>query len=573
MYAGRILRVNLSEKSVSIYKPEKRVYRELVGGSGIAVDMHLKLGSHSKDPFSPENPIVIMNGPLTASAPSCSKIQFTARSPLTMGWGESNVGGKMAGYMKKAGWDGLIIEGKSDKPVYIHVTSDGAEIRDADHLWGRTTYETMDILRKDHGEISAASIGPAGENLVRYGCIIADNSRAAGRTGIGAVMGSKKLKAIAVEKDFSFSPEPADPERFREAVRELASRIKDNFTANMFREVGTGGYVESAEMFGDLPVKYFTEGEFGKAERISSNYLIEKYFKRHDGCMGCSIKCGKILNYNGKEYHLPEYETLASFGSLLMIDSGESLVEINHLANSLGLDTISCGVTIGMAMHLTERNLADFGIRFGEDDKVKEYLRLIAYREGHGDLLAEGTMRIEEELGLDGVAAHVRGLEIPMHDPRAFFSLAVAYATNNRGACHLPHQMYNVEMGLKIKEYGIASSGRFENEGKGEITAKMQNFAEIFNCLVMCVFVPAKPSHISALLTSGTGIDHTPERIYSIGERVFNLKRRYNELAGRGREYDRLPEIVLKPLPGGTEGNVPDLKKQLDEYYRFRGWG
>ena len=255
-----------------------------------------------------------------------------------------------------------------------------------------------------------------------------------------------------------------------------------------------------------------------------------------------------------------------------MIDSGESLIEINHLANSLGLDTISCGVTMGMAMYLTENNLADFGIIFGETDRVKEYLRLIAYREGHGDLLAEGTMRIEQKLGLNGVAAHVRGLEIPMHDPRAFFSLAVAYATNNRGACHLPHQMYNVEMGLKIKEYGIVSGGRFEDDGKGEITAKMQNFAEIFNCLVMCVFVPAKPSHISALLTYSTGIDYTPEKIYSVGEKIFNLKRRYNELAGRGKEYDGLPHIVLQPVSGGSEGKVPDVRKQLEEYYAFRGW-
>ncbi len=572
MYAGRMLRVDLSEGSVKIYRPDGRIFKEFVGGSGVAVKIHLDMGSYSSDPYSPENPVVIMNGPLTAFAPSCSKIQFTSRSPLTMGWGESNVGGKLATYLKKAGWDGIIIEGKSKKPVYLHIDSNGAEIKEADHLWGETTYETINEIKKEEKNISVATIGPAGENLVRYACIIVDNSRAAGRTGMGAVFGSKMLKAIAVSKDFAFNPEIADQEKFREAVIELSGRIKDNFTANMFKEVGTGGYVESAEMFGDLPVKYFTEGEFGKADRISSNYLIEKYFRRHDGCMGCSIKCGKVLEYNGKEYHLPEYETLASFGSLLLIDSGEKLIEINHLANSLGLDTISCGVTIGMAMYLTEKNLADFGIRFGEADKTIEYLKLIAYREGHGDLLAEGTMRIEEKLGLNGVAAHVRGLEIPMHDPRAFFSLAVAYATNNRGACHLPHQMYNVEMGLKIKEYGIVSNGRFENDGKGETTAKMQNFAEIFNCLVMCVFVPAKPTHISSLLTSSTGIDYTPEKIYSIGENIFNLKRRYNELAGRGKEYDRMPEIVLQSVSGGTEGKVPDVKKQLEEYYAFRGW-
>ncbi len=572
MYAGRILKIDLSENYVKELRPDDKIYREFIGGSGIAVKLHLDMESHSKDPYGPENPVVIMTGPLTGSAPSCSKIQFTAKSPLTLGWGESNAGGKLAIYLKRAGWDGMIIVGKSRRPAYIHIDSNGAEIKKADHLWGKTTYETIEELKKEEGNASVAAIGPAGENLVRYACIILDNSRAAGRTGMGAVFGSKMLKAIAVSRDFTFSPEMADPEKFMKAVRELAGRVKDSFTANMFKEVGTGGYVESAEMFGDLPVKYFTEGEFGKADRISSNYLIERYFRRHDGCMGCSIKCGKVLEYGGKEYHLPEYETLASFGSLLLIDSGESLIEINHLANSLGLDTISCGVTIGMAMYLTEKNLADFGIKFGDAEKVKEYLKLIACRQNHGDMLAEGTMRIEEKLGLNGIAAHVRGLEIPMHDPRAFFSLAVAYATNNRGACHLPHQMYNVEMGLRIREYGIESSGRLENDGKGEITAKMQNFAEIFNCLVMCVFVPAKPSHISSLLKFSTGFDYSPEKIYSTGEKIFNLKRKYNELSGRGKEHDRLPDIVLHPVSGGTEGKVPDVRKQLQEYYDFRGW-
>jgi len=401
---------------------------------------------------------------------------------------------------------------------------------------------------------------------------LVDNSRAAGRTGMGAVMGSKNLKAIAVAKEEKFTPEPKNIEDYRKAMNDLLNRFKESFMGKMLKEVGTGGYVESSEMFGDLPVRYFTKGVFGKAEKISSNYIVEKYFEKHDGCLGCPIKCGKVLNYKGEKHHLPEYETLASYGSLLMIDSAEVLIEMNHLANSLGMDTISSGVTIGMAMYLTEEGIKDFGIKFGEAEKAKQLLEDIAYRRGIGDLLAEGTMRIEEKLGLEGIAAHVRGLEIPMHDPRAFSSLAVAYATNNRGACHLPHQMYNVEMGMKIKEYGIVSKDRFESKGKGVITAKMQNYTEIFNSLVMCVFVPARPKQISALLTSATGLDYSVEKIYEIGEKTFLKKREFNELAGRGKEYDKLPKIILQPVEGGSEGHVPDIELQLKEYYEFRGW-
>ncbi len=572
MYAGKILRVNLESREVKVFEPEKSLYEEFIGGGGVAVNLHLKMESYKAEPFSKENPLIIMTGPLTASAFSCSRAQFTARSPLTYAWGESSSGGKFATYLKRAGWDGIIIEGKSEKPVYLYVDSSGAEIRDASSLWGKTTYDTQEEIRRDAGDVSVAAIGPAGENLVRYACILVDNSRAAGRTGMGAVMGSKNLKAIAVAKEEKFTPEPKNIEEYRKAMNDLLNRFKESFMGKMLKEVGTGGYVESSEMFGDLPVRYFTKGVFGKAEKISSNYIVEKYFEKHDGCLGCPIKCGKVLNYKGEEYHLPEYETLASYGSLLMIDSAEVLIEMNHLANSLGMDTISSGVTIGMAMYLTEEGIKDFGIKFGEAEKAKQLLEDIAYRRGIGDLLAEGTMRIEEKLGLEGIAAHVRGLEIPMHDPRAFSSLAVAYATNNRGACHLPHQMYNVEMGMKIKEYGIVSEDRFESKGKGVITAKMQNYAEIFNSLVMCVFVPARPKQISALLTSATGLDYSVERIYEIGEKTFLKKREFNELAGRGKKYDKLPKIILQPVEGGSEGHVPDIELQLKEYYEFRGW-
>jgi len=576
-YAGKFLRIDLSKRVVREETLKEEDCRLYVGGSGFAAKIHYQAKSYEVDPLSGRNPLVIFTGPLTGTkAPSTSRVEFCARSPLTHAWGESNAGGKFANFLKYAGWDGLVIEGASEKPVYVHINENGAEIVDAGDIWGATTYDAQDAIEADLKEkrLSTAVIGPAGENLVKYASVMVDNSRFAGRTGMGAVMGSKKLKGIAVSFDPEnrFIPEIANPEKFEEELKGLYARIKDNFTANMFKELGTAGYVESAEMFGDLPVKYFTQGTFDAASKISGSAMAESILIANDGCLGCPIQCGRVVELEGEVMHGPEYETLASFGSLQLNESLEELVKINRMANSLGLDTISAGVTIAFAMYLTEKGVKDFGIKWEDGEAVMELLKDIAYRKGNGDMLAEGVAEIGRRLGVEGAAAHVRGLEIPMHDPRAFSSLAVAYAVNNRGACHLPHQMYNVEMGLKIKEYSIVSDDRFSNEGKGVITAKMQNFTELFNALVMCAFVPIKPTQMASLLSAATGFECNADTIYTIGERIYNLKRMYNVKAGRGKEFDRLPEIVLKPLEGGSEGNVPDVEKQLKEYYEFRGW-
>jgi aldehyde:ferredoxin oxidoreductase len=576
-YAGKFLRIDLSEKVVKRVSMKEEDCRLYIGGSGIAAKIHYQVRSYEAEPLSDKNPLVIFTGPLAGTkAPSTSRIEFCARSPLTRGWGESNAGGKLANYLKYAGWDGMVIEGASEKPVFVHINENGAEILDASSMWGSTTYDAQEAMEADLKEkrLSTAVIGPAGENLVKYASIMVDNSRFAGRTGMGAVMGIKKLKGIAVSFDPEnrFVPEIANPEKFEEELKGLYVRIKDNFTANMFKELGTAGYVESAEMFGDLPVKYFTQGIFDGASKISGSAMAESILIANDGCLGCPIQCGRVVELQGKVMHGPEYETLASFGSLQLNESLEELVRINQLANSLGLDTISAGVTIAFAMYLTEKGVKDFGVEWGDGEAVMELLKDIAYRRGNGDLLAEGVAEIGRRLGVKGVAAHVRGLEIPMHDPRAFSSLAVAYAVNNRGACHLPHQMYNVEMGLKIKEYGIVSDDRFSDEGKGVITAKMQNFAELFNALIMCAFVPIKPAQMASLLSAATGFEFDAEKLYTTGERIYNLKRMYNVKAGRGKEFDKLPGIVLQPLEGGSEGNVPDVYKQLKEYYEFRGW-
>ncbi len=576
-YCGKILRVDLTEGKISTFVPEEKDLREFIGGAGLGVKLHYDMRTFKVDPLSPENVLMLLTGPITATrAPSTSRLEFCAKSPLTGIWGESNSGGKMATYLKYAGWDGIIIEGRSEKPVYIRVDSNGAEIVDASGIWGKGCYESQETIEKEVGEkrVATAVIGPAGENLVKYACIQVDNSRHAGRTGMGAVMGSKNLKGIAVAYDPSerFNVDIANDDEFNKVVDELLSRIKDDFTCNMFTQLGTAGYMETSEGFGDLPIKYYTQGTWDGATKVSGAAMAASVLRGNDGCLGCIVRCGRVVELNGREVHGPEYETLAAFGALQLNDNLESLIEINYMVNDLGMDSISSGVAIAFAMYLTEKGVGDFNIQWGDAEKVKELLKEIAYRRGRGEELAEGVRYIGKKYGVENLAAHVKGLEIPMHDARGFAGLAVAYAVHPRGACHLPHQIYLYEMGKRIKEYGIESQDRFANEGKGILAAKVQNFSELFNALTMCAFMPVRPTQIAALLKAATGYNYTVENIYIAGERMFTLKRIYNIKCGVTSKDDTLPEIVLQPVEGGSAGNVPDVEKQVSELYEFRKW-
>uniref|UniRef100_A0A7J2THS3 Aldehyde ferredoxin oxidoreductase n=1 Tax=Archaeoglobus fulgidus TaxID=2234 RepID=A0A7J2THS3_ARCFL len=575
-YCGKILRIDLNDKKGSKVAVEKKDAEQFIGGTGFGIKIHYEMRSFEKDAFSAENPLVIMTGPLTALAPGTSRVAFCAKSPLTGIWGESNSGGKMANYLKFAGWDGLIIEGKSEKPVYLVIDSNGAEFIDAAEIWGKGCYEAQEMIEKELKEkrASTAVIGPAGENLVKFACIQVDNSRHAGRTGMGAVMGSKLLKGIAVVYDAGkkFEISIADEKGFKSVQEKFIEAINNDFTCTMLRELGTSGYVETAEGFGDLPVKYFTEGTFEGASRISGSAMASSILKGNDGCLGCIVRCGRVVEHKGKKIHGPEYETVASFGSLQLNDSLEAIVELNYMLNDLGIDTISAGVTIAFAMWMTERGIGEFNVRWGDAERVKEIIEDIAFRRGIGNELAEGVRFLERKYNLEGYGAHVKGLEIPMHDARAFSSLACAYAVHNRGACHLPHQMYLYEMGKTIEEYGVISPDRFANEGKGTMTAKVQNFSELFNAVTMCAFMPITPTMLAEMLKFATGLDFTVESIATAGERIFTLKRLYNLKCGIKAEDDTLPKIVLQPVKGGSDGRVPDVKRQVEEYYEFRKW-
>jgi len=557
---------------------DERDAKLFVGGSGIGIKLHYQLRTYEKDPLSSENLLVVMTGPLTATAvPGTSKLIFCARSPLTRIWGESASGGDLPVYLKYCGWDGIVIEGKSEKPVYLKVDENGAEIRDASGIWGKGCYEAQEVMAKEVGEkrVGTAVIGPAGENLVKFANIQVDNSRHAGRTGMGAVMGSKKLKGITVCYDPShrFEIKLADNEKFKELASQFVETINNDFVCNMLRDLGTSGYVESAEVFGDLPVKYFSKGTFENATKISGATMASTILRRNDGCLGCIVRCGRVVEHKGREIHGPEYETVASFGSLQLNDDLESIVEINYLCNDLGMDTISAGVTIAFAMWMTERGIGNFNVKWGDQQRVKELVRDMAFRRGIGNELAEGTRFLEEKYGVKGWGAHVKGLEIPMHDPRAFASLACAYAVHSRGACHLTHQMYLYEMGKVLEEYGAMSTDRLSSEGKGVLFAKVQDFTELFNDVTMCAFMPITPTMLAEMLKYATGLEFDVFSLAKTGERIITLKRLYDLKCGiKPEEDDALPPVVLQPVEGGSAGNVPDVKRQVQEYYEFRKW-
>lgn len=584
-YMGKILKVNLSASKISEEPLNMSFAKMFLGGSGLACRILYDMIDENTGPLGPDNPLIFMTGPLTGTlAPSCGRYVVCAKSPLTGIWGESNSGGKFGPMLKFSGYDGIVIIGRSEKPVYLSIINGSAELRSAEHLMGKTTFETQEIIAEEVGEkrVGIACIGLAGENLVKYAAIMNDGGRAAGRTGMGAVMGSKNLKAVAV---FGSEKVPlVDEEKFREVAKEAHTIVKESFNTQLFRQLGTGGYVDMAQELGDMPNKYFTLGIFEDANKISGSTMTETILVRNSACYGCPIGCGRIVKIEEGKYKLsetdgPEYETLCAFGSLILNDNLEGLAYANYLCNIYGIDTISCGSTIAFTIYLyeqgkiTENDTGGIKLKWGDIDTVIQLIEMIAYRKGFGNVLAEGVRKLGKKYGALDYAAEVKGLEIPFHDPRAFFGMAICYATSPRGACHLNGDVYMVDLGQEVSELGIVSGDRFEEENKVEVAVKSQNWRTVYNSMIMCQFCNLPAEIIAKLLTYSTGQEYTIKDLDLLGERIFNLKRILNNKLGVTRKDDYLPKIVLTPLnEGGTEGRVPNIDKMLRKYYEIRKW-
>ncbi|MHA1593467.1 MAG: aldehyde ferredoxin oxidoreductase family protein [Candidatus Baldrarchaeia archaeon] len=570
-WTGRALLVDLSTGITKRIELEREVLLKFMGGRGLGAKIVYDGVDPRTDPFHRDNILVFAVGPLTATKVYTSgRYCVVSKSPLTGGLFYSSSGGFFGASLKKAGYDAIIIRGRASDSVYLYIDDEEVKLEKASHLWGKGTKEVREILKRDLGrEFRVVCIGPAGENLVRYACIVNDISNAAGRGGLGAVMGSKNLKAIAVRG--SRKVRVADPDALNDLMEKAKIRVIWNpILDKALAYYGTSSLVNIINEHGMLPTRNFQLGYFEEADAISGETLRERIFVKRASCYNCPVACKRITRTKSMGGEGPEYETIGSLGSMLMIGDIEKVAEINYLCNDLGLDTISTGVTIACAMELSERGVIDEKIEWGDAEKVKELVGKIAAREGIGNELAEGSKRFAEKYGMSECAMHVKGLELAMYDPRGAFGQALSYATSNRGGCHLNAYMIAVEV------LGVPYlMDRFSPTGKPPIVVYLQNLAAAIDSMVLCKFMAFEfdDEMFANFLSAVTGENYTQETVVKTGERIWNLERVFNIRAGIEPSQDTLPSRLLSPLQNGPcKGKVPPLRQMLQEYYYVRGW-
>ncbi len=594
-YKNKFLRVNLSTGTIKTESLPEDVLKMWIGGRGLGVYLMLKEVDPNVDPLSPENKLMILTGPLTgvAGTPEAGRWCSVTKSPLTNTVHDAQSGGKFGPELKFAGYDGIIVEGASEKPVYLFITNDKVELRDASHLWGMDVHTTTDMIVKeletDLGEdaknTKIAAIGPAGENLVKIAAILNDKNRAAGRGGHGAVMGSKKLKAIAVRGHEK--PDVAVEDAYRAAVKKALVKHRESLvTSEGLPTYGTAILINVINNAGVLPTRNFQTGVFEDAEKISGETLAETYLdkekSKEEACWGCAINCARYSIVKEKcfsgEGGGPEYETIWAFGAETGTGDLAAISKANFLCNELGVDTISMGVTIGTLFELVEKGkvppelLRGLNATWGSSEAIVELVWRTAYRSGIGNDLAEGAKALAEKYGAPEVAMHVRGQELPAYDPRGIQGHGLAYATSNRGGCHLRAYMVSPEI------LGVPTMvDRFETKGKPEMLVHFQNVFGVIDSLVLCKFTSFAIwlEEYRELLNAVTGWDLSDAEVEKIGERIYNAERAFNALSfGDGVEYDTLPKRLLEePMPEGpSKGHVVRLGEMLPEYYKLRGW-
>lgn len=581
----KLLVVDLTKEKATPREYDPADVKAFIGGSGLGAKWLYDHANYGCDPLGPDNILLFQPGPLTASgAPDTGRHTVCFKSPLTGAWGEANCGGDWGSWLRFSGWDGLAVTGRAKEWTYLTIEDGTVGFKSAKDLVGKDTYETQDVLREGDYDLRVCCIGPAGEKLVKVSAIISEDGRAAARGGPGAVMGSKRLKAIVCKKVRRVPI--ADPERFKELNKATFAHMKKHPTFRIFQALGTDGYMEMAEMMGDVSIKYFTEGKFtAGAKKVSGSAMKATILTKNEACHSCPIRCARVVEVPKGEFAIPggetagpEYETAAVFGPLVMNENLEAIAHANWLCNRYGLDTISAGVTTAFAFFLYDKGVltkeaVGRELEWGDPHAIPFLVDAMAHRKGIGDVLAEGVRAMGQKYGCPQWAAHAKGLEIPMHDARAFFSMACEYATSSRGACHLYGSPYEVEMGAAVPEWDMKPLNRTANEGKGVLTAKSQDFQAIYNTLVMCVFAKPTVQQMADLLNAVAGTQYTIPDLKVVGERINNVKRAYNCRAGLTAKDDALPEIALQPLPGGgTRGKVPDLQVQLKEFYAYRKW-
>ena len=576
-----ILKINLSAGETEEYQIPEKWEKDFLGGASLAARILYESLTRELDAFSPDAPLLFMMGPMTGtSGPTTGRFVICGKGPATGLWAESNIGGFWGPELRAAGYDGLWITGKASEPVYLWLNGSRLEVRSAAHLWGQNTYTTQDKVKEEVGEKSArvCVIGQAGEKQVMFASIMCDHGRMAGRTGMGAVMGAKNLKAIAVR---GTNPIPVfDLAKYKPLRSESNRRLRDDNEAKILREVGTGGVANYAEYLGAMPVKYYTHGSFENVDGVSGAKMTETILVGRSACQGCVIACGRVVKLGDKAKRKgPEHETMVGFGANLLNDNLETIVDLGELCDRFGMDTISASNTIGLAFHLYEKgliNINDTGgikLKWGDMDAVEQLVRLIGSREGIGDILAQGSRMFGAHFGAEEEAVQVNGLEVAYHDPRGVSGMALSYATSPRGACHNQSDYFFVDWGHTQERIGIEFFPRHAQAEKAANVAKHQDWRTIFNAIVMCIFANVEPDIQVQLINAACGLEWTIEDMMRAGERAWNLKRAINNRMGLTRANDKLPKALLEPFPdGGSAGFVPELEGILSAYYEARGW-
>jgi aldehyde:ferredoxin oxidoreductase len=591
-WIGKMLRVDLTAQTVKEEPLDPQAARDYIGGRGLGVYYLLKETDPKVDPLSPENMIVMATGPLTGTkAPTGARYMVVTKSPLTGAITCSNSGGHFPTQLKKAGYDGIIVTGRAKTPVYLWIEDGRAELRPADHLWGKDTHQTDDTIKEETDRrAKVASIGPAGERGALFASIMNDRDRAAGRSGVGAVMGSKNLKAVAVRGRGTIPL--ADPEKFDAEVKAVVDPFKEAAKENppALRAYGTPYVVMVTNSFGVLPTRNWKEGTFENWKEIHGEKLTEKFLVRNVACHACPLACGRgtkvdVPGYEG-EGEGPEYETVYAMGSNCGIDNLAAITKANYICNELGLDTISMGATLACAMELAEEGVLpqeDVGLgrplRFGDADALVELSRQTGLLEGFGKELAQGSRRLAEKYGRPELSISVKSQEPAGYEPRGAQGMGLAYATSPIGASHMRGDPAYFELfGTPVKMDAQTT------EGKAPVVAAWQDLSAIVDAAGLCIFVAARllvepeltapPEGIRKLLHAATGQYEKLDELIQAGRRIINAERVWLNRAGFDRAQDTLPDRLTKePMPDGpAKGQVCRLDEMLDEYYQCRGW-
>jgi len=601
-YNGKILRVNLTEGKITEDYPDEYVYRKYMGGSALALYYLLKEQVPHSDPLGPDNKFVLMSSVVQGiSVPGFVRFTAAARSPLTGGFAEGEAGGFWGPELKAAGFDGIIIEGQSPEPVYLWINNGTAELRSAHNLWGKDTGDVERIIREEHGDkrVRVLQCGPGGERMVRYACLTNELKHAIGRAGLGAVMGSKRLRAVAVRGTQKLPL--ADENRIREITKQVIEKLPDYPIVQNYKKLGTASLIMPNQEAGMLPTRNWQAGHFEGAERISGQTLNDELLYGTKGCYKCPIRCKRVVKSDGEytvspEYGGPEYETIAGFGSLCGIDNLEAIAYANELCNRWGLDTISTSVSIAFAMECREKGLVTrddtdgIDLVFGNTEAMLQMVEKISLREGFGEVLSQGVKRASEIIGggSESFAMHVKGQEMPLHEVRGKHGVALGFAVSPTGADHLeaPHDTALAARNIVLdqaKPIGILDPLVPQDLGPQKIRyfTHGEQMYGFFNALGLCNFAAAPYSPlalpmIAEVIQATTGWNTSLFELMELGERDTTMARVFNIREGWTKDDDTLPRRLFEILEGDSAAEKKILENELKEaiklYYESMGW-